>query len=383
MALTSGGFLGASSPVGPRRTASSQTTSDLQQQALDAYIPGPSRQPAYNYGTPEANAYVGAVTANPNSYGQPGLQQGQMVDQAAVRQQAMNDDAYRGLQTALQFMQGIYGPELAQQQAMRDQLAGRVGFAEQNFTTQQGILQSQHGIDLARLGLEQSGIGIEKGAANRQIGNANILESLARQLLGNTQKGLDIDLQSLATNERSSNQQFAAEKRQAMSSAASRGAMNAPGIGRTTNELSNQLWNRNELIGQDRQRVGLGRERANLGFERERVGLNEQKAAAKDRLATLDLRSQGLGLDRKTLQNNLDQGLAKLGLDQWVTTNDLLDAMNSSDLQQRAVAEQIYRQALEYSDFFANLDPAALSALGLTNHKPTTPTTPIKAGRPV
>lgn len=343
--MLTGGFLGTSSQVSARRTPPTTAT----QTAIDAYTAG-SGSAAPNPNDP-ARAYIDRVRGNPGSFGVQGMGVGTPVDRSKLQSQYAAEDFTRGLALAQQFFQGQYEPQMALQQAYRDQLAGRLGFAEVNFGQQQGNLRDQHGIDIAKLELDQRGIGIERGANNRQIGNANTLEQLARQLLGNTQKGFDVDA-------REALQGFFANTRRAKSDATSRGAMNAPGTRTNFAEIGDTYNN-------SKDRIGLGREQAGLGFQRERVGLSEQRAAARDRNAMLDLRGEGLGLDRKTLSNNLEQGLSRLGLEQWVTVNDLLDAMNSSDIEKRSIAEQIFRQGLEYSDFFSGLDPAALANMGL------------------
>lgn len=331
----------------PTPTSTTRTPDQAYREAFGggAPMPGP------------AGAYIQGVATGQT----PTLNVGTPADYGAISARQAADNASIGLERGLQFFQGIYGPDLAAQQAQRDRLQGGIGFAEQNYATQADILRNQYGIDTDKLGLEQQGIGIERGAVNRQIGNVGQLENLARQLLGNTQRGFDID-------SKEATQGYFAQRRRALSDAASRGAFNTPGIRYTLAEIG-------DVLGNTQGRIGLGRERADIGYQREGIGLKEQRAGLQDRNKQLDLRAQGLGLDRRQLANNLDQGLNRLGLDQWVTTNDLLDAMASSDIQTRAVAEQIYRNALDYSDFFAGLDPAGVRGFGVvSNPVPTSDT---------
>lgn len=247
---------------------------------------------------------------------------------------ASNPGMIPGYDPATAFFQGIYGPQqqaLAQQQT---QLAGQLGLLEANTAQQSGLLQSQHGLGMQGIGLQQQGIGIDRNANNRQLGNIDQLQNLAKQLLHNQFRTTDL--------------QASGQRRGAMSDATARGAMNTPGIGHTLHDIN--------------KGAGLAKRGQRLGYQQQAVGFREDRAQVADRNKQLDLRASQLGLDRQGLQNSLDQGLARLQLDQWVGVNDIMDKMQSADLQERMIAEQIYRAALDYSDFFAN-NPGATGAM--------------------
>lgn len=238
---------------------------------------------------------------------------------------AANPSGIPGYDPATAFFQGVYGPQQAALDQQQAQLAGQLGMLEANTATQQGLLQSQHGLSMQGLGLQQQGLGIDRSANNRQLGNINQLQALARQLLHNDFRTTDL--------------QASMRRRAAISDTTARGAMNTPGIGRSLAEIN--------------KGAGLAKRGQRLGYQQQAVGFQEDRAQVADRNKQLDLRAQQLGLDRQGLQNSLDQGLARLQLDQWVGVNEIMDRMQSADLQERMIAEQIFRAALDYSDYFA------------------------------
>lgn len=87
------------------------------------------------------------------------------------------------------------------------------------------------------------------------------------------------------------------------------------------------------------------------------MGRKEQQAKLEDRNKILDIKAKEYGIDKGKISANLQQGLQKLGLDQYMDVSRLLDEMNSTDLNRQAIATQIFRDAMTYSDFFTVLPP--------------------------
>lgn len=245
------------------------------------------------------------------------------------------------LQSSLNYFTGLYSPEFEQNAAQRTTIEDSLAqlFANQQLQSRYANEDYQSG--LSKLNLSRGDLGIERGAAGRQIGLANTLEALARELLGNQMQGFNIDTTEAG-------QSADQSRRQAMSSATARGAVNAPGIGRTLGDIQNSLANQ---LG----RIDLGRGRADIGFRQEQATLGERRAGARDRLAQLDLKSKELGINSDQLRTELDRGLQQLGLDTFLGTNQLMDALGSSNIKDRMLAEQIFREAIQYTDVFGSL----------------------------
>lgn len=244
-----------------------------------------------------------------------------------------------GLQQGLGLSQGIQGPALAINEQQAARLAGQLGMTDAAYGTALGALNQGAAADLAKLSLGPQYDAIERSAIYRQIAGLNDLDRLAFQALGNQYKGFDIQKLS-AWQEAARNQEAA------RSSATARGAMTAPGIQRTFRDIQHQLAN--QLGG-----IEVQRESARLGALEGQMSRTEQKAKLADRNKALDIKAKEYGIDASKISANLSQGLAKLGLDRFTDINSILDALNSNDLQRVAIAEQIFRDALSYSDLFA------------------------------
>lgn len=354
---------------------------------------GPSNPPTSG-GGPTPRGGVGAPSGGTGSGGGGGgggstIQDpnGNIVPAPVLPGPTPLPDAALGTQRGLDFFTGLYGPELELLRQQQEQLAGQLGYLGAYDQTQRGLLQQRYGLDSAQLGNQQAGIGLQRellgisgreldldlaglgitrGGLNRQLGYYDQLESLANLLLGN--QGQGFQLARVSAMEGADR-----DLRSANSSATARGAWNAPGIGRTRTDigeiLAGQLGNidvdqRAAELNRMREQAGLENQRGQtrdelgrVGLDEQRIGLNRERLDVQNR--ELDLRANQLGIQQDQLRNSLDQGLANLGIDTFMSTQDLLDKLTSSNLQERTTAEQIYRNALDYSDFFVNYNPAA------------------------
>lgn len=253
-----------------------------------------------------------------------------LANQAASRSAAAAyGNQFRG---NLDFYSTYSAPQMSAYDAMAGRAQGEIGGVLANQSIQADMLNGNYDLARQKLALQQQGLGVDRNAAGRQVGNANALEALANQLYGNQMAGYGLDKTQAWQGADQSG-------RAANSSATARGAMNAPGIGRSQTDIANHL------AGQ-LQQIGLGEQRAKIGLDQTKVGLAEQRASAGDRQRSIDLMAKGLGLDGKQLQNQLKAGLSNLGLDTLVKSNDLFDAMNGTDIQRQQLAIQILNQAL-------------------------------------
>ena len=100
--------------------------------------------------------------------------------------------------------------------------------------------------------------------------------------------------------------------------------------------------------GYDASIAGLDNQRANMNIDLERAGLdrNQQQAQANDRLQQLQLEAGRYSVDENALQANLQNQLERLGLENQLSTGQLLDAIRSGNTQQQQLAQQIFMQAV-------------------------------------
>ncbi len=100
--------------------------------------------------------------------------------------------------------------------------------------------------------------------------------------------------------------------------------------------------------GYDASIAGLDNQRANMNLDLERAGLdrNQQQAQANDRLQQLQLEAGRYSVDENALQANLQNQLERLGLENQLSTGQLLDAIRNGNTQQQQLAQQIFMQAV-------------------------------------
>lgn len=320
-------------------------------------------------------------------------------------QQQLIQQLTQGFNSALPFFETLYGPQLQGLLGLDSSLAGRIGFLQQNQGTQQNILNTQFGIDSQRLNLQQQlqniarsgnnadagtlqrqwqlalennawanrGFALNQDDIKRQLGTNDLLTNLAGQVygLGQTQIG----------------QQQTAATQDQMSNATARGAVTSRGniqqLGRIEDTAANQ---RKQLeISRQQQRAALDEQRGGLISDQKRneiarqvsdVNIRSDQETYKQNQGQiqranqqLDVQGKALGLDKETLRNTLNQGLARLGVDTFLNVNDLMDQMMSNDLQKAGIAQQIFNNALEYGAQFGNTGP-------LTNNNASGPRIP-------
>lgn len=100
--------------------------------------------------------------------------------------------------------------------------------------------------------------------------------------------------------------------------------------------------------GYDASIAGFDNQRKNMNIDLERAGLdrNQQQAQANDRLQQLQLEAGRYSVDENALQANLQNQLERLGLENQLSTGQLLDAIRNGNAQQQQLAQQIFMQAV-------------------------------------
>lgn len=254
-----------------------------------------------------------------------------------------------GIQRGINEFSVWHGPSLALNDQQAGILANQIGGVQMAYGMDTNALRQNAGLDMAKQNFGPQYDAIERLANLRQMGMLGTLDNLAFQQLGNQFAGTDLAKKQAW--EQAGRQQTAAK-----SDATVRGAMSAPGFKRTMGDIQTELANQLSGIGQ--QREGY-----RLGALEQQVGRKEQQAKLEDRNKILDIKAKEYGVDKAKISANLQQGLAKLGLNQYMDVNTLLDELNSTDLNRQAIATQIFRDAMTYSDFFTILPQQSMPSI--------------------
>jgi len=255
--------------------------------------------------------------------------------------------------------------------AIYDFLGG--GTLQANLDAQRNQLIGQHGItqgyeDLARRGLlndaelarrglalDQGNVNIGRGAANRDLSAiAQLLglndQSLARNL-GTIAELLNLNAGDWWTRTAGINLSEDVNRRGLRDDSVARGAFNAPGTRQGFSDIEREaaIARQAAEIGYKQTKVGLEDRRgaAQEDHARTRIGLNRQAGDARDTLARLDNEAARLGLTADQISNTLNMGLERLGLESLTNANDLIQRLNSANVEQATMAANLLAQAAQ------------------------------------
>lgn len=211
------------------------------------------------------------------------------------------------------------------------------------YDTQAGFLSALHGIDLGRLGLSQqnlaldrAGLGLSQEDIAAQLGFLGRKETLADQLLGNTQAGYGVD-RSVAQ------LQNAIEQRDINNRAAAGGAWFSPETRLDRADSETALKHRLSQIDLQSQAAQLGRQGQQIDFDAAKYGLQSDEKKIGLDLQRLDTAASELGLDRQQLDLQLNNKLAMLGVDLTLAN---LEATANLGAEEGAWAQQVLDYAL-------------------------------------
>lgn len=218
---------------------------------------------------------------------------------------------------------------------------GQLGMTLGNRDYMGRLLGEDYGTNLKRLGLQEQETQQDKAGLNRRVGKGGYFD----QLGGLVDRSLLNQLAGYDVQETSARNAHQTARRGEISDATSRGSLQTHGTREDLGDIAKNLWQ--NVLGLNVQREG-----ANIGADKERTSLAEQRAQDKDRLGALDLKAKDYGLQRDQFKTDLDRGLQKLGIDAYFSTNDIIDKANSAKAEDRKVADQIIRNAMDYSDQF-------------------------------
>lgn len=264
-------------------------------------------------------------------------------------------------------------PQLLASERQDNLWTSNIGALSGYQSAQSGLLNDAYQNQLASIGLSQQGIGIQQENVGinqesigiQQTGNLRTVDYIAHLQ--------DIAGQLLGVNTTDVTQRADTAERGVLSDSTARGAMHAPGTGLAITDINNAETNQLSTL-------NLGYERDSAGFAEQTAGLHEQNALLDNQHDLLDneremleLRAQQLGLDADGLYTNLQMGLQRLGLDTTLSVNDLLGRLNSSDIQDQMLVQQLWNAALTASDQYQNYMGAGAGQS--PNQQPTRPVT--------
>lgn len=252
-----------------------------------------------------------------------------------------NTPERNGMESALNYYTTLSGPQLALLQQQAGTYAGQLGATQAQYDLARQGLQSGAANDLAKINLGPEYDAIQRGANARGLEGLNAQDKLAWEALGNQFEGFD--LRTLQSWQNAGRNQFATK-----SEATPRGSVGSVGYKQKMTGIQQDLAN--QLTG-----IGIDKDSAVFGAREAAMGRTEQKAKINDNNAMLDIKAKEYGIDRAQVESNLQQGLAKLGIDQTASVGQIMDMLASNDVQQRALGEQIFRDAIGNSDFFTTL----------------------------
>ena len=236
-------------------------------------------------------------------------------------------------QGIMDFLTAFNAPTLAGFQQQQGNLLGLQAAQQANYGAQKNFMGQGNVLDKALLGIQQKGIGIQQGDINTQYGFLDQRGGFLDQLRALAGQGFEN--QQSQINEKAE-QQHRATKNDFVG----RGATVAPEHGLQHEDID--------------QEQAQAIEAARLGYEKEKVGLDEQGLSLTEQRHRLDIAGQMLGLDLEKLGINgkqldlqLKMGLANLGLDQMMSTNDLWDRIQNSFGEESQFWMTLFQQAAQ------------------------------------
>lgn len=272
------------------------------------------------------------------------------------------EQAYNGMQhdnrvAQLQSMPGLYGDQASALRAGTAAQQAQLGLQQRGNAAEAAGLGRQSDYYSRLYGLDQRGTATNIDYQNRLRGFLNQSYGVATGVHGSV-------LDQLANQAAQARYTAGQQGRAADSQATAAGAFTSAGHRQTNKDIAADLGfnlaNNTQQVAQENlgyKQTGIERSKAEAGIDNtirglsldlERSGLTtaEQQARLGDRRVQLGIQSQIYGLQSDQMAASLQQGLAKLNLDQSVSMGQLFDAIQSNNMQSASVARQVIEKAL-------------------------------------
>lgn len=232
-----------------------------------------------------------------------------------------------------QLWQQTFGVDQALLENQYDSLYAQMGLTDANFDAQRGMLQSDYAMRQADLAAGRGANQIDLNSIPRQLAYYDQLGGLQSQSYDNLLAQLGIRREGVQA-------QSDIDTRGVKSDATARGAFATIGTRRKIDDIGGELRRQLGLIGTQEREGGIQ-------LATQRLSNAEQQAKLRDRQSTLQLTAQNYGVQAGQLELQLQQGLTRLGLDQAMSIGELMDALNSNNLQQQQLAGQVVDMAMQ------------------------------------
>lgn len=207
----------------------------------------------------------------------------------------------------------------------------QIPFVDTNYGQRESALRSDYNANMRGADLDLNSIGVKRGAANRDAAYYQGLLDLMPYYSNLSQKELD----------------------RALGEARRQGTMDRLGINSDYTGRGSyfsgmrSLKNYNSILAQGAQELGanIGYGRDILGQREKTMGLERSKAMTGDQLALLDIDAQRVGVSRDKYKAALEQGLASLGYDKFMSLEQLYRQRDSADYQTQKLIDQVLNSA--------------------------------------
>jgi hypothetical protein len=223
-------------------------------------------------------------------------------------------------------------PQLLQGQMAANTLAAQLGVLPSLYAQQQAAMGRGQKFGLGRIDLARQADAIRRAGLGRQLGLLGAESGLAEQLFG-------LDARLLRETEVATRRRGEAQKKGFSGAAAARGAVSTVGHREGMQEIQSSLQ-------ENLSRIHAARGRLDIGRARRKLGEAEQRARLGDAAKMLDLHAKELNLSAAELKARVGAGLAQLGLDQFLKTEDLYLKLFEVQGNQAEIATEILQQAL-------------------------------------
>ena len=202
-------------------------------------------------------------------------------------------------------------------------LTGRIGLVNQGYGTQTNLMNQNYGNQMGQLRVN----------ADTNMYDQNVVN----QLMGQSTAGYNNMLAQFGLQEAGARNQAGIQRRSASSDAIGRGAYGTAGTGQDFTDISSNLANQLGMYGTQREKAGIDYKTETINLEKRRNDLTQQ--------------GKIYGLQGEQFGIALQQGLAKLNLDNVITVGNLMDSINSKNTANAALTTSVIQQALAASGY--------------------------------
>jgi len=255
-------------------------------------------------------------------------------------------------------VQSQYAPNVIDLQ--RQMAQGQLGNLVDNSRMQlkENLVRANYGYEMQGLGVREQGMGIDRSNLNLQRADLNTDAGYLTR-----QRGFaDTDHTLTAGN---INRDSDANRVATKSEYIGRGAQFTPMLAYKDRVRGEQL--QSDLAGNN-----LSRDRTMAGLDRDQAKLGNDLARNTNSMTALDLTAQTIGIDRNKLLTSLNDTIANLGLDRYVSAESLAQMLTSGDEQQQAIAQQIIMEATGMH-YDMMQDPATAAQMNALDAPPSVP----------